>query len=968
MKQLIITLALLLQVLVASATILSFEDGKRDNISATNGQLSVTDQYAKLGSSSLQWQWSNGGVLSLSSDELTKVSTTKNGGVYFWVFNDKALSNEKMVVAFTSNDGTTHCTIDYNLNFTGWRMLQARFSDMNHKRSPFTTMELRMPTAVAGGTLCLDYVEFQQVVAWDRSSDMQFTVDQTPQVEDFVAEYNKAIPAVDATAEQQEAIATILQRIDEWFVWQGKSNANYDEMTTRKSAINAKITKAKNRLYPALDLTTRADGSIQGEGLFPLRQTKSSDKQKLNTFRAVSEDILLPLAYDARINNDATSAAYVKNILAWYSEQGWAAGSGLGFLRFEKLRSSGYFHTIFLMRNLLDEAELEAAIEAIHWYGLAGKTVAPYPYKGDNTDDIRTLLIAKLYNAVLQQEATDAVSAMESLRSYADNSFAVVANYADMIKPDYSGYHHRGVYMGAYFPDGLYAASLLCYFLHDTPFALSEETTYNLTQSLLNMAQIASIYDVPMAANGRFPTNTTRFHEMLPAIAYMALSVEDNSELLALLNKRWKPQHPAVSEFVATHTTDISHKNSLGEIGLLLTALEQCPKEKASEEPFAKFYPYAGMLIHRTPTHHTSVKGYNSYIWNFEASDTENAFGRYICYGQIEQTNLGNEQKNNAYAAKNFDWNLIPGATTKYVSEKDLRYSGGRLSRNFSDSEFLSGVAANGVSLFSLQLHDNTFDRTFYANKSVFAVGDTLFCLGSNITCDSDAPIQTTLFQQTWEENSSLALNKRTTYQEQLPITVDSPRLLCNQGNGYVVTEGSVKLEQDYDGTLIQAYITHGNAPTDDSYSYYILPQIKKKALQKFEAPMQVLSNNAAAHVVKVASKGALLAAIFEPEKAQNFEQLISVSKPVTLALFEGDKQLELVIADPDMQRATGAEIGDIATEDIYASANPTQVEVVLNGRYTLQDGDAIAVYKENKTYLTITLVNGMQQRVTFTL
>ena len=77
------------------------------------------------------------------------------------------------------------------------------------------------------------------------------------------------------------------------------------------------------------------------------------DGQEAKKFRSINENILLPLALDYRKNQNDQSLKKALYIYDWFNDQGWADGSSMGTLCFEKLRSSGYFHSFFLLKEQL---------------------------------------------------------------------------------------------------------------------------------------------------------------------------------------------------------------------------------------------------------------------------------------------------------------------------------------------------------------------------------------------------------------------------------------------------------------------------------------------------------------------------------------------------------------------------------------------------------------------------------------
>ena len=59
------------------------------------------------------------------------------------------------------------------------------------------------------------------------------------------------------------------------------------------------------------------------------------------------------------------------------------------------------------------------------------------------------------------------------------------------MKPDFTGYHHYGVWGNAYNIDALHTSCQMAMLLKDTPYALSESAVDNLANSLLAFRSIA---------------------------------------------------------------------------------------------------------------------------------------------------------------------------------------------------------------------------------------------------------------------------------------------------------------------------------------------------------------------------------------------------------------------------------------------------------------------------------------------
>ena len=352
---------------------------------------------------------------------------------------------------------------------------------------------------------------------------------------------------------------------------------------------------------------------------------------------------------------------------------------------------------------------------------------------------------------------------------------------------------------------------------------------------------------------------------------------------------------------------------------------------------------------------HFNIKGFSRYIWDFESSATENTKGRYLSYGQIEYFDLKNKHKSFNPQEINFDWNYIPGATTKVLPDKILQDKGGSSSghRNFSDETFLTGVhASEKNAMFSFRMHDITYDQSFRANKSVFVFEDFLLCLGSDIqTKDKRYQTVTTLFQS-FNSNTS---------EEKIPegYILTDPSLM------YAVKGGTVQTLCE--GSHTRAYIEHGNTPESAQYQYYILKS-KNKALARQllsnYSPIEIIAQDNDAHIVTHKTQGITCGALFNARKKYENQLVSQVNIPLA---YIQEKQInnsfKLSICEPDMRRASRPHMGLLTEEDVIQQEKPYDTQLTVNGLYNVecpQKTIKVSLDKEkNKTYITISTIRG---------
>jgi chondroitin-sulfate-ABC endolyase/exolyase len=918
------------------AQIYSFEDGLvPTNWTASLSKLQSSTSKYKLGTTSLKWEWKANDVFSaLNPTGLSTASTAGGGGILLWIYNTTA-STQTLIFTFYNSSGVQKCTKNFNLNFQGWRCFTSTFaSDMGHDRSKLSTMSVAAPST-GSGTIYFDYLEFQSSVDWSRISDTQYTVSQSSLMCNFLLAYNTNItPVVSPSIAQLAGADSVTTRLENWEMGKG-TYKNSSVYNSRKNSVTKWISDSQKN-FTNLNLTSQTDGTMLGSGLFSSQSPSIIDGKPISDFEGVNSNLPIPLALDYRMNGTAASKNALINVYDYLYDQGWAGGSGLGSLYFQNIaRTCGYLHSIFLMRNALDPVRLQREMNTVKWYSLFGDVLIPIIRGPRAVDDMRSVLIGKFIYALMQTDPQLKVAALSALSSYCNQAFLPTGGYLDCFKPDFTGYAHGGVYMGAYYGDALYEACLSFYLLHDTPYALSDAVYQQLKNSLLTYRTIAANYNVPMSANGRFPLGTDFGKQLVPAFAYLALSQPTpDADLLAAFGAWWQPATNSVlNSYMTRVATDITYKASLGETELCLKAASLAiPAEPSQRKQL--YLPFAGLLISRNPVNHVSIKGFSKYIWDYESiSPNDNMYGRYLNYGHIEYTSLADGRKNDAATDSSWDWSRIPGTTVEHLDSVDLIYYSSTPSRNFSDSPYLGGIALNdSTSMFSMKLHDNSFDKSFYANKSVFCFGNTLVCLGSDIRNISTAnQTETTLFQQLMLSGETMKVNNTACTTSQSGFV--NPVINDNIGNCYIVKDGTVDMVKN--GNLFTSYINHGKTPTNKTYEYYMMLKPTTAQVTKYSnvttTPLTIVRKDSVAHIVMQKEQNIIAYSIFNHTLALNDPFIQQVNAP-SLVMIKNLAQgaISLKLSEPDMHRQTAA------GSDALSNSQKTDTGTVFNYQITI--------------------------------
>ena len=915
------------------AAVISFENGMPAGWSTSKGSLSIHMEKVKLGKQALCWEWEAGAALTAANQpEITTTSATTNGGFGMWIYNTQT-SDQSLSIRFLNNNGT-QCSLSFKLNYTGWRYILAEYgNDMGLPKTAKGTLHTLQVIAPAKGSgkIYLDYLEFQEKVSWERMSNFQFTVKENAGIDSYLkARQALVLTPISPTAEQEESFKIISERLDNWYVGSNQYGAD-PNYRLRLNAIKSYLQRGVNSAPVIL-----ANGTVNGSGLFAHDYYgKKIDNIAANTFRNISESNLMQLAYDYRLNNNEQSLSKLLEIYDWYYDQGWAGGSALGTLRFEMLRSAGFHHSVMMVYDRLGERK-QVIRDTEAWLSRFGDACQTPENPGELADYVRTLAMPKLFYALTLDQKEERTAALLAYKKYMDNAVAYAPGFLGSLKPDGSGYHHRGPYYSAYYPDVLYASCLAYYLLHDTPFALSDASFNNLKQALLHFRFFCGYYNVPGSTTGRFPAQTEVLQQLLPAFAYLINASED-TELINAYKRLWQPENTLVSSYLGRARTDICLSNTLGEAELMIKAATR--PGVAEENPSGiRFMPFSGLLIARSPKWMFTIKGFSKFIWDYESTASENPFGRYQSYGQIEYHDLKQDlrsyqiTKEDANGSTDWDWRLLSGTTTKYIPDEDLHYSSVNKLRNFSDQTFLGGIGmSENAGMFTARLHDKEIGVSFYADKSVFIAGNEILCLGSNITDQQTASFfATTLFQHKTTDRG-VEVNGQTVTETISGLT--RPVIKDNFGNYYLVTDGAVTIQKKE--SVWSAYIRHGKiitTPRTYAYTWLIQPTTEQVERCSQQSPWVILSQNTDAHAAYHPASSLLAASVFKAGKQVAIREIRQVNKPMLVMLQEKEDFFELALSNPDMDRPSATSNDNLTDAIVATPGAKSRISVELEG------------------------------------
>lgn len=474
----------------------------------------------------------------------------------------------------------------------------------------------------------------------------------------------------------------------------------------------------------------------------------------------------------------------IKRLLEYLQDQGWAEGSGLGSSNHLMNRAgSGFMHSMFLLRNALRAKApelLTKLIGAMKWYNDFNEIYQSdneYVYDGSTADRIRTILLYRLFIIIIDNECLGRqLDNLEFYRNWAKHALRINKGLGGLIKPDYTAFHHKTFYGPAYAPHALHNAALIQFFLEGTEFSLLQETKDNIRKAL-EVFHIAAVkYSTPNGICGRFPGYSKAvLAEHVPAYAYISYihgqsSTDQEGKLdrPEMFLNLFDPQNPSFRKYVIQGriTSRIYYWNTIGSLDVIRTVLSLAASKKIQAAPPSGHWSknFAALSIHRRKGWSVAAKGFNRFVWDFEASKRENVYGVFKSHGSLQISNSEDALK--AYNVDNgWDWRKVPGANTLQMPLEEMvvtkaRYynykgklAGGVSLIGLSDNPLF----ANGV--FGMNFEQpkykpnlrNSFLKTrFKFKKSYFFYNDLIVCLGSDIELganDSDHYILTTIFQ-----------------------------------------------------------------------------------------------------------------------------------------------------------------------------------------------------------------------------
>ncbi|MDY2942717.1 MAG: chondroitinase family polysaccharide lyase, partial [Paludibacteraceae bacterium] len=750
--------------------ILSFERSVQPFTASRGGSITTSGDHYKHGCRSLLWSWTReGAYLSVRQPiayEHHKTVNTDNS-VYtfvFWMYLEQPLTDS---VRFEfRKQGKVCCWFNYAADFTGWRGAWLAFRrDM--QGTPEEGMDELRIYAPKGGAVYRPHQEIGKAAPNERTIPHRLYLDHVilsslqdvrHHTADFQAPYVNPrseshwlvllrswrqefeLPLPDAVSKaQQRDIRRIQQRMDKELIptYRGKDTPNIDSLRARYAVYHLEDSPGLpifferfGETYTHYDNTTTYTQKIGDMGLSHANQLlydlALAHRQNTGDAPTVSRAVTCPDLSGQTADSDEIAHMFLA-LTHHMLDQGFQAGSAMGTLHHLGYSMRYFYPAMYLMRDVLREAGMLREVQqAMEWFSGAGEVKVLPRNAGMDIDAFNTSLEGRLLSILMIDDPREQVRYLNAFSRWVDNGFRYSDGLSGCFKPDGTIFHHCNHYP-AYAVGGLTGAVKATWLLHGTEWAISRESHEILKQSLLSMRIYCNLTAWPLSLSGRHPDGKGH---LIPR-HYKQLAQCGSPD----------GQHKTDPELQAAYLRLI-HKGD--------TAAEKTPEGAWS-------FPYSCLQVQRRGEWMVAIKGHSRYIWNTETYERCNLYGRYLNYGNIQIMGSGDPVSNFAsgFRQEGWDWNRWPGTTTLILPidsllcrVQNLDVNSGFEEMLLSDESFCNGLSFGGNGIWGMKLHSHDkYDGTLRARKSVFCFDNRIICLGTNIECQANAPVETTLFQ-----------------------------------------------------------------------------------------------------------------------------------------------------------------------------------------------------------------------------
>jgi chondroitin-sulfate-ABC endolyase/exolyase len=959
------------------------ESAVPENFTTEAGELSISHEHAKLGLHSLRWESSPAGRLLVDTPLHYEEVPVPGQVAYFatWLYNEQPVE-DVLRIEFGRGD-IVDTSVDVHLNFRGWRTCWIRYA-ADTVGTPHPNMDRITLVAPEGGvTLWVDLLVTNASLRADRPvPDFQVPTAGTEVLDSNnyhwmgLLDYwqKRQDPGFDAGPISAAEVADA-QAVHEGLLRRQRSGQSFDDAAL--AALEAAYDDAG---IPALE-----DPSASGEDLRPadvgaflndkqLEIIPASYRPALQQFGAVSplratwENCGLPASQawaNAAEAGDESAAErageLVLRIFTHLQDQGWALGSGQGTIHHIGYTYRAWAQSVLMVEPLLRERGIwQREMSTLEWFAGVGRLTHDFTqnrHRSGLMDVLNTLLEGLLTTCFAPDEWEDRARRLRTFRKWNDYAFTYSPGISSGFKPDGAMYHHVGPYP-LYGRDALGGAVPPLLDCAGTVFALGAAGQKVLAQALRHQVLIANTLDYPLSQSGRQQTGTQNIRKLVNTHALLGRTRFDGSGGLDL-------EHASMFRRLIPAENPSSWQERMDQ------QFAEAGVESAAAPQGVWALPYGATALSRHGDRLVSVRGHNRYLWSTEIYDQNNVYGRYQTYGQLSI--LGDVDgdgwvtaSENGDAHPGYDWNFVPGTTTKTLPFDELKVTldGTFESMPMSESRFGGpGVLSGHASVYGMELREHpSFDPTHTARITTLLVGDRVIALGSGIRNeDPTHPTRTTLFQQCPQAMPGAR-----------EIVAGDDWVTDHAGNGYVRLSGpdfthrtGEQTTPDQSGNewgtrvVSLGYLDHGTAPADGAYGYVVLTGTDADTTASFAGslaeerpPVVVHQHDRTAHVVTDTASDVTAHVVFESDTPLSAGVVRSLdTQGIVLTRPTGDgRTTTFSVTDPDLRFYEGRDEDQYASDGTYVGGEgpysrpwrysesiPSQITMVLDGNWRIR-------------------------------
>ena len=327
-----------------------------------------------------------------------------------------------------------------------------------------------------------------------------------------------------------------------------------------------------------------------------------------------------------------------------------------------------------------------------------------------------------------------------------------------------------------------------------------------------------------------------------------------------------------------------------------------------------------------------------------EHGNGENLKGFFMSDGSMNIAVEGNEYLD---IFPVWDWCRIPGVTAPQLSEMPMAAEWGEP----GESDYCGGLSDGKNGLAGFKMAHKTYGVDVSANKSCFFMGDEVVCLGSGISSNMSYKVNTTVEQCLLEGNVCYSTDgQELAVSKGMELTDQKLDWVWHRNIGYFFPESqkvSVKAETrsgcwyDINNTqnkntiskdVCSIWLNHGDAPSDDTYSYILVPGIKSvNEVKNYDIrDIKILANTTEIQSVGNSKTNVIQAMFYKKGTIAMNDLKITVDNPCALMLRKiSENVFDIYFSDPSHKLKSLSitiEYGDKKKEYFFSSFDEDNV------------------------------------------